>query len=249
MTDTPRVLITVGDASTDTDPELTRRKHAMYAEAVRRNGAEAVLVSTASRQDDVDAALAGMDGLLLSGGVDVDPARYGQSARGATAVDHGRDALEAAAWEAAAARDLPVLGLCRGLQAINVFAGGGLLQDVGGHLGPAWSKGPALTHPLRIVPGTRLARILFPRNVGGGVVEVNSYHHQGVLKSDLAPGLIANAWANSKAGELVEGIETRGGRFVVGLQCHPERRESTAPEFERLFSVFVDACRGAANRR
>lgn len=248
MTGSPRIVITVSVADAQADPVLARRKQQLYADAVRRQGAEPILVSTATSATEVDAALAGMNGLLLSGGVDIDPARYGQPVRGAAEIDPARDGLEAAAWQAAEAGDRPVLGICRGFQAINVFMGGRLLQDVAGHTGPAWPA-PAPGHPLRVVPGTRLARILFPRNVGGGVVTVNTYHHQAVRAADVAPGLIANAWAHAAAGELVEGIETRGGRFVVGLQCHPERRESTAPEFERLFSVFVDACRGAANRR
>jgi putative glutamine amidotransferase len=249
MTSAPQIVVTTSVASDQADPEAARRKHELYAEAIRRHGGEPVLVSTQTPAAERDGALVSMTGLLLSGGTDVDPARYGQPVRGAVEITTDRDALEATAWEVAAARDLPVLGICRGLQVINVLLGGTLLQDVAGHTGPAWPARPAPTHPVRVVPGTRLARVLFPRNVGGGVVEVNSYHHQAVRKSDLAPGLIASAWANSKAGELVEGIETRGGRFVVGVQCHPERQESTAPEFERLFSVFVDACRGAANRR
>ena len=65
-----------------------------------------------------------------------------------------------------------------------------------------------------------------------------------MLASGLAPGLVANAWASSPAGDLVEGLEAADGRFLFGVQCHPERTESTPPAFERLFSVFVDAARG-----
>ena len=249
MTSAPLIVVTTSVASVQADPEGAARKHRLYADAIRRHGGEPLLVSTQTPAGERGRALGDMTGLLLSGGTDVDPARYGQPVRGSIEIDQDRDALEASAWEAATARDLPVLGICRGLQVINVLLGGSLLQDVAGHTGPAWPAHPAPSHPIRVVPGTRLARVLFPRNVGGGVIEVNTYHHQGVRASDLAPGLLANAWANSAAGELIEGIETRGGRFVIGLQCHPERRESTAPEFERLFSVFVDACRGAANRR
>ena len=115
--------------------------------------------------------------------------------------------------------------------------------------GRAGAAGPALIHPLRIAPGTRLARILFPTNAGGGVLRVNSYHHQAVRAEDLAPGLVANAWASSPAGDLIEGLEAADGRFVFGVQCHPERTESTPPAFERLFRVFVDAARGPADRR
>ena len=148
-----------------------------------------------------------------------------------------------AAVPAAATRDLPVLGICRGLQAINVFSGGTLIQHVEGHSGPGWGEGPAATHPLRIEPGSRLARILFPSRAPAPL-EVNSYHHQGIRTSDLAPGLVPTAWATSPAGDLVEALEATGGRFVAGIQCHPERTESTPEAFERLFAFFVDACRG-----
>jgi len=245
----PRVLITVGDPARQSDPDAASRRHALYAEAVVRQGGEPILVSAALPAGDRRVALETMDGLLLAGGVDIDPARYGAGNQGSRDVDRDRDALEAEAWATAEARDLAVLGICRGFQAINVFAGGRLVQDVKGHVGAAWGAGPALTHPLRVAPGTRLARMLFPTNVRGGVVEVNSYHHQGVRRADLAPGLVASGTASSPSGELVEALETRSGRFVVGVQCHPERRESTPPAFERLFRVFVDASRGAVTAR
>lgn len=73
---------------------------------------------------------------------------------------------------------------------------------------------------------------------------MNSYHHQGIRPGDLAPGLAASAWAGSSAGDLVEGLEATDGRFIVGVQCHPERTESTPEAFERLFAAFVEACRG-----
>jgi putative glutamine amidotransferase len=98
------------------------------------------------------------------------------------------------------------------------------------------------------VPGSRLARILSPAKVIGAT-EVNSYHHQAVRPPDLAPGLLANAWASSPSGDLVEGFEAADGRFLFGIQCHPERLDSTPPEFERLWSVFVDACRGSIDAR
>jgi putative glutamine amidotransferase len=190
-----------------------------------------------------------MDGLLLSGGADVHPSRYGARVAGSVEIQPDRDQLEAEAWSAAQARSLPVLGICRGLQVMNVFAGGSLVQHVEGHAGPGWSTGPALTHPMRLVPGSRLARILSPTNLGSGVVTVNSYHHQGVLASGLAPGFVAAAFAASGAGELVEAFESESGPFRAAVQCHPERTESTPAAFERLFAFFVDACRGPAAAR
>jgi putative glutamine amidotransferase len=131
------------------------------------------------------------------------------------------------------------LGLCRGLQAINVFSGGTLLQHVDGHAGAAWGHGPAATHPLRVAPASRLAGW-----VGADApLEVNSYHHQGIRPTGLGRGLVASAWAESSAGDLVEGVEAADGRFIVGVQCHPERTDSTPEAFERLFAAFVAACR------
>ena len=245
----PNIVVTVATAARQAEPEVARRKNERYAAGVARQGARPILLDATSSAAERAAAFAAMDGLLLSGGADLDPSRYGRSNQGSTAVEPDRDALEAEAWTAAQAGGLPVLGLCRGFQAINVLSGGTLLQDVDGHAGPSWGHGPAATHPLRVAPGTRLARILFPTNARGGVVQVNSYHHQAVRAADLAPGLVASAWATSPAGDLVEGLEAADGRFVIGVQCHPERTESTPPAFERLFGVFVDAARGPLSRR
>ncbi len=245
----PRIVVTVAVAERQTEPEIAARKNALYADAVTRQGAATIELDATCDDATRRAAFATMDGLLISGGADLHPERYGQPSRGSTTMEPDRDALEHEAWTAAQERGVPVLGVCRGFQAINAFSGGRLFQHVDGHQGPRWGAGPAKTHPLRVAPGTRLARILFPTNAGGGVVTVNSYHHQAVRASDLAPGLVANAWASSPAGDLIEGLEAADGRFVFGVQCHPERTESTPPAFERLFRVFVDAARGPADRR
>jgi len=242
-------VVTVAVAAHQAEPEIARRKNELYAASLARQGASPIVLDATASAADRAAAFAAMDGLLLSGGADLAPARYGRPNQGSTSVEPDRDALEADAWAAAQDRGLPVLGVCRGFQAINVLSGGTLLQDVDGHAGPSWGHGPAASHPLRVAPGTRLARILFPTNARGGVVQVNSYHHQAVRSTDLAPGLVGNAWASSPAGDLVEGLEAADGRFVIGVQCHPERTESTPPAFERLFAVFVDAARGPLSRR
>jgi putative glutamine amidotransferase len=246
---TPKIVVTVAVPSRQPDPGIAARRNALYAAAIARHGGEAVVLDATTEPARRAEAIASMDGLLISGGADLHPERYGQPSRGSTTMEPDRDALEHEAWTAAQAKGRPVLGVCRGFQAINAFSGGTLLQHVDGHQGPRWGTGPALVHPLRIAPGTRLARILFPTNAGGGVLRVNSYHHQAVRASDLAPGLVASAWASSPAGDLIEGLEAADGRFVFGVQCHPERTESTPPAFERLFGVFVDAARGPADRR
>ena len=231
------------------EPEIAARKNALYLDALARHGAETVPLDATASQAEREAAFGAMDGLLLSGGADVDPARYGQAVDDAHGVEPERDTLEAAAWASAEARAVPVFGICRGLQAMNVFAGGQLRQHVGGHAGNRWGHGDALTHPLRAIPGTRLTRILYPANVGGGVLTVNSYHHQGVGRADLAPRFVAAAVSPGPDGELVEAFESTGGPFRMAVQCHPERTESTPKAFERLFAFFVDACRGPAASR
>ncbi|HEY3335590.1 MAG TPA: gamma-glutamyl-gamma-aminobutyrate hydrolase family protein [Candidatus Limnocylindrales bacterium] len=246
---TPRILVTLLDAARQADPALAARKNALCVDSVVRHGAAAIALDATSTDGDRAAAFASMDGLLLTGGPDLDPARYGAATTGSLGVDADRDALEAAAWGAADRRGLPILGICRGAQAMNVFAGGTLLQHVEGHVGAAYGAGPALTHPLRVAPGTKLARILFPANVGGGVLQVNSFHHQAVRLADLAPGLVACGLSPSAAGELVEAFEAPAGPFRVGVQSHPERTESTPRQFERLFAFFVDACRGPLTGR
>ncbi len=231
----PRIVVTVAAPEDSPNPALAARRNDLYAAVVERHGAVPIRVDVRTPRAVREAAFRTMDGLLFSGGADLDPARYGQPPGGSDAVDPDRDELESVAWHAAADRLIPVLGICRGMQAINVFVGGSILQHVDGHAGAAWGSGPAATHPFRLVPGTRLAGLLGPSDV----LEVNAYHHQGIRAADLAPGLRPAAWADSPAGPLVEGLETADDRFVVGVQCHPERTESTPAAFDGLFVAFV----------
>jgi putative glutamine amidotransferase len=239
----PRIVVTVAEPARQSEPSLAARKNALYAAAVERQGAGPVVLDAGSDDASRQAAFETMDGLLLGGGADIDPGRYGQAIAGAVAVERDRDRLEADAWAAARARGLPVLGLCRGMQAINGFSGGTLLQHVDGHAGAAYGHGPAATHRIRLVPGSRLSAWMDDATE----VEVNSYHHQGVREGDLGPDLVPSAWAPSPAGDLVEGLEAADGSFVVGVQCHPERTESTPEVFERLFAAFVAAARGSTD--
>jgi putative glutamine amidotransferase len=188
-----------------------------------------------------------MDGLLLSGGADIDPARYREAPAGARDAEPGRDALEDEAFAAATRAGVPVLGVCRGLQAINVFAGGSLVQHLDGHESVPYPSPAVTRHPLEVADGSRLAVILGDADD----LQVNSYHHQAITADRLAPGLrIAAVADHAGVGRLVEGVEsTDPDRWLVGIQCHPERTESSPPVFERLWSSFVAACADAMARR
>ena len=238
----PAIVITRGDPGAGGDPERQARATELYVGAIARAGGEPIVLFPSSEGSFRADAFARMAGMLLTGGPDLAPRLYGEGATGARDVDAARDELELEAWRVAGSRRLPVLGICRGLQAINVFSGGRLTQHVEGHDGPGWEEGPPLVHRLRVAGGTQLARILRPTNPGTFVVHVNSSHHQAVQAADLASGLTASGWAPAPGGELVEALEGRDpSRFVLGVQCHPERTSSTPPEFERLFRFFVDA--------
>ena len=246
----PRIVVTVMTPSAQDEPVIAERKNELYAAGVRRHGGVPVLLDATATAAERAATLAAMDGLLLTGGADIHPGRYGREEAGSRGVEPDRDALETEAWAAARARGVPVLGICRGFQAINVFSGGTLLQHVDGHAGPGWGHGPAATHPIRLDGASLLGRLLADAcspgadaSRGDRSIVVNTYHHQAVRASDLAPGLRATAWADGPAGDLVEAFEAADGGFVVGVQCHPERTESTPPAFERLWAAFVEACR------
>ena len=238
----PRIVVTLMVSAAQAEPAIAERKNALYVDSVVRHGATAIPIDATASPVAREAAFAAMDGLLITGGADLDPARYGQPNEGTRDVEPDRDELEAAAWAAAEARGVPVLGICRGLQAMNALAGGALLQDVDGHVGNGWGHGPATTHAIQLVPGSATARILDPSGSGADLV-VNSYHHQAVRTVDLARAFTATAFADSTAGPLVEAFEAAGGAWRMAVQCHPERTESTPAVFEALFAAFVEACR------
>ena len=217
-----------------------------YLDAVRRAGGDPVALDPTASNAEREAALASMDGLLLPGGADLDPALYGETPHHAVAVEAARDDLELAAWSAARERGVPIFGVCRGFQAINVFSGGTLEQHLEGHDSP--TSAPE-AHPLHLDPASRLARILGETEPLLST-EVNSYHHQAVRPADLAPGLLACAVAPHHEGELVEALEAEDpADWLIGVQFHPERPEFIGPEFDRLWRAFVDAARVRSGRR
>lgn len=188
----------------------------------------------------VRALLDRLDGLLLTGGGDVDPAWFGQPEREKPRLKQPlRDRFEIPLVREALGRDMPVLGICRGHQVLNIAAGGDIYQDVRLAV-PApldhWQSGEKAAHGVALAPGSRLAGIL-----GGTEWMTNSVHHQSVGR--IAPGFTACGLAPDG---IVEAIEAPGLRFAVGVQWHPELLWRAAPEQARLFAAFVDAAARAA---
>ncbi len=205
-----------------------------YVKAVHRSGGRAVLITPDEPGTDV---LDRLDGLILTGGSDVDPARYGEAPHPETVTKPGRDELEFLLLRGALDRDMPVLAICRGFELLAVEYGGRLHQHLPEALGhhnhrphdaPRFETehGPRYGHhPVRLEPGTRCHKIL------GDEVIVNSYHHQGV--ADVGR-LTASGW--ERGDNLVEAVEDPAHAFVVGVQWHPE--DLTDPA---LFDALVEA--------
>ncbi|HKO32758.1 MAG TPA: gamma-glutamyl-gamma-aminobutyrate hydrolase family protein [Candidatus Limnocylindria bacterium] len=238
--DRPRIVVTLSSPDRASDPTVANLKNERYLESVVRAGGDPIPLDERTDAVARDSALAGMDGLLISGGADIDPARYREAVAGSHAPEPGRDEIDASAFGAAQERRVPVLGVCRGLQAINVFSGGTLLQHVGNHESEPYPSPAVTQHGVAIHHGTRLAGIVGEPEA----LVVNSYHHQAVTLDRLAPSLIANAVAAHDGATLVEGLEARDpDRWLIGVQCHPERTESSPVVLERLWSAFVAAAR------
>lgn len=214
-----------------------------YIEELRKVGAIPWIIPLIPHDDDtLQQIFERLDGVFITGGVDVDPSQYGESKSplcGAT--DPDRDAVEIALLRHALARKLPVLAVCRGIQILNVACGGTLYQDVTAQVPAAMKhdyfptpERPSrkyLAHEVAVTPRSRLSRIL-----GDAVVPVNSMHHQAI--KDLAPNLAPTAHAPDG---IIEGVEATDDRYLVAVQWHPEELTETQPGMARLFTSFAEA--------
>lgn len=180
----------------------------------------------------------GFDGLLLTGGGDMDPALFGQENRGSRDIDLARDRAELALLNAFVGAGKPVLAICRGMQVVNVWLGGDLLQDLGPDRVPLHQQaGCDLVHQVRAGEGTLLRRLYGPE------FSVNSSHHQGVGR--LGRGLRASAWAQDGTAEALEHDRLP----LICVQFHPERMTGAlarpdAVDGGRIFDRFLALCRG-----
>ncbi|MFK7693643.1 gamma-glutamyl-gamma-aminobutyrate hydrolase family protein [Paenibacillus sp. HJGM_3] len=213
--------------------------HRDYTDSVIRAGGLPLAVPALSSPDWLDRVAELADGLLLSGGEDVDPNVYGEEPLpGLGTLSPERDFVEAELARRFLAADKPIFAICRGLQLLNAIEGGTLLQDIERqHEGALQHKQLAprahLSHRVNIASGTLLERIL-----GSAAIPVNSFHHQAVRQA--APGYRINAVAGDG---IIEGIESPAHRFVLGVQWHPENLSAGDPAALQLFRAFVEACK------
>ncbi len=249
MTTSARPLIAItprSEARTSGDMALFAQQDVV--DAVLAAGGIPVILSAPCPHDDLDRLVDMFDGFLVPGGLDVDPTRYGQAPHEACGpICELRDELECALIPRIVAADKPLLGICRGCQVINVALGGTLWQDLPSQpeATPSW-RGPALchrqgkpydnlVHAVAVQPNSLLDAALggAPESLGA-----NSLHHQCVR--DVAPNLVASAWAPDG---VIEAVEMPNARFVLGVQWHPEFLWRTDPRALALFEALVEAAR------
>lgn len=209
-----------------------------YVQAVLKAGGLPMIIPVGLSTTQLQTLVDRLDGVLFTGGSDINPVRFhGANHPRVYGIDDRRDALEIDLVQQFAETGKPFMGICRGVQVINVALGGTLYTDITDQMSGALRHDyfpdiprNHLAHAVSVEPDSLLARIL-----GGSAVEVNSLHHQGL--DQLAPGLRTVAHAPDR---LIEGVELAGHPFGLGVQWHPEWLQEHAPQ-RRLFQAFIEA--------
>jgi len=233
----PVIGITLGDG----DRSGYHSMRADYVRSVERSGAAPVVLPPLG-PEHAEAVLERVDGLLLSGGVDVDPELYGRDRHPKLGrVDRRRDEFELALARTALRRDLPILAICRGQQVLNVATGGTLIQDIpselnGGVRHDAPGRRTRRVHSVELAAGSKLREIL-----GAGTLAVNSFHHQAI--DALGQGLAVCGRCPEDG--VIEAVEMKQRHFVLGVQWHPESFWKQA-SFQALFDAHAAACHASA---
>ena len=227
------VGITLGDG----DRPGYHSMRADYVRSVERAGALPLVLPTLE-PEHAEALLDRLDGLVLSGGVDVDPALYGRPRHPKLGhVDRERDEFELALTRHALRRDLPLLAICRGQQVLNVATGGTLIQDIPSELeGAVTHAAPGRrtrrSHAVEVIGGSKLGEIL-----GAGPLSVNSFHHQAIDR--LGDGLVVTGRCPEDG--VIEAVEMKDRSFVLAVQWHPESFWKEPVSFQALFDAHTAA--------
>ena len=219
---------------------LANAVHEEYANAVFESGGVPILIPVDQNAETVSALMERIDGLLLTGGADIHPCRYNEEPhKNIGSIDNKRDEMEFLALKSAWERNIPVFGVCRGHQFINVFFKGSLYQDIPAQMEGAFchsqvSEKNINTHTVSIENGSLLHRILKKDRL-----LVNSKHHQSVKTVGVGIKVIAKTDDG-----IVESIERPSRPFFMSVQWHPECTFKTDPDSRKIFSAFIQAANG-----
>lgn len=236
----PLIGITCGSSALDPGAKSPQdRLNCTYSHAVFLAGGAPVILPNLGESEAVLAWLDRLDGIVLSGGFDVNPKLFGEDVLNASVeIDSPRDVAELPLIHSLLERDLPMLAICRGIQSLNVALGGTLYQDIPAEMETSINhrqpeSRDSTTHTVQLEPRSRLAGI-----VGSQEIHVNTFHHQA-LKS-VGNGLVVTARAPDG---IIEAVEDPRARFRIGVQYHPEELVDNCEHAIRLFEALIDATR------
>ncbi len=208
-----------------------------YLDGIINSGGIPYVIPMSSDQKTVYEIIKNIDGLVLSGGYDIDPKHYGQENSGKSVqISDFTDECEAVLIRLAVEADMPILGICRGMQALNVFCGGSLMQDIPSEKGFAvihrLDKPNVAFHDITVEKESPLSKA-----TGFGTHKVNSYHHQAV--KDIALDFSVAATAEDG---IIEAIYHKNKKFILGIQWHPERNQENVSVNKKILDEFINVC-------
>jgi len=238
----PIIGITCGTSDENTNDSRILND---YIFAIENAGGTPIVLPLVQKESSFLEYINIIDGLLLSGGVDLDPSYFGEEPHPALGrVDVARDKIEIFLSAKALSADIPIFGICRGIQTLNVSAGGTLYQDISSQFSNAIkhrqsAPGSHGTHSIEVRIGSKLLDIM-----GLSDIMVNTFHHQAV--KDVAPDFVISATARDG---VIEAIESIKNSYAIGVQFHPERMWENSPPMFALFKSFVDAAKAYSQKK
>jgi putative glutamine amidotransferase len=236
----PLIGLTAGEVYNRDRPwsPLTYGQSHTYIDSVIKAGGIPIVLPLTFETDVIDEVCSRLDGLLLCGGNDLNPELYGQKPHASVNdISKRRDEVEWRLLDNALKLDLPILAVCRGLQLLNIFKGGTLIQDIKSMLPNADDHESSTTaedfehlaHTLQVDPNSKLGKI-----VQSETIRCNTHHHQAIDK--LGQGLVVTS---KNQDGIIETAETEDDKFIIGIQAHPESLTDAFPEWQKLFEEFI----------